>query len=52
MAYYMLPRFIQIVDELPKTETAKIRKSVLREAGVGPATWDRKAEGVRLTRLQ
>jgi crotonobetaine/carnitine-CoA ligase len=35
---YMRPRYIQIIDELPKTPTAKIRKDVLRkevEGGLG-----------------
>jgi crotonobetaine/carnitine-CoA ligase len=32
---YMRPRYIQIIDELPKTPTAKIRKDVLRKAVEG-----------------
>lgn len=31
LSRYMLPRYIRIVDELPKTPTAKIRKNVLRK---------------------
>jgi crotonobetaine/carnitine-CoA ligase len=41
MAAFMLPRFIEIVPELPKTPTQKIRKDVLRAAGVSPGTWRR-----------
>jgi crotonobetaine/carnitine-CoA ligase len=37
------PRFIDIVDGLPKTPTAKVQKSVLRTRGITPATWDRRA---------
>ena len=37
------PRFIEIVDGLPKTPTAKVQKSVLRTRGITPATWDRRA---------
>jgi len=50
MAYYMVPRYIRIVDELPKTETAKVQKAALRQVGLGPGTWDRQDAGVRLTR--
>jgi crotonobetaine/carnitine-CoA ligase len=49
MAHYMLPRFIRIMDELPKTPTAKIEKHRLRAEGVTPDTWDREAHGVKVT---
>ena len=35
------PRYIQLVDALPKTPTAKLRKQELRSRGVTAATWDR-----------
>jgi crotonobetaine/carnitine-CoA ligase len=41
---YMVPRFVEFRDELPKTPTGKIQKMVLREAGVAGA-WDREAAG-------
>ena len=50
MAYFMVPRYIDVVPELPKTPTGKIRKVPLRESGVTPTTWDREAAGVRLRR--
>ncbi len=50
MAHYMLPRYIRILPELPKTPTAKIEKHRLRAEGVTPDTWDREAEGVRVSR--
>jgi crotonobetaine/carnitine-CoA ligase len=31
MPSFMLPRFVQLVDELPKTPTGKVRKAELRE---------------------
>jgi crotonobetaine/carnitine-CoA ligase len=43
MAHFMVPRYIAVVTELPKTPTGKVRKHVLREAGVIPGTWDRNA---------
>lgn len=45
MARFMLPRYIEFVDELPKTEaTLRVLKAQLRQRGVGPDTWDRKAQ--------
>ena len=51
LPHYMVPRYIEIVDAMPRTPTNKIRKAVLRENGVGPATWDRKAAGIALKEL-
>jgi crotonobetaine/carnitine-CoA ligase len=39
----MLPRYVRLADELPKTPTAKVQKTELREAGIGPRTVDRGA---------
>jgi len=50
MAYYMIPRYITVIDALPKTATGKIQKFALREAGVTEKTWDRVAAGVKLNR--
>lgn len=50
MARFMIPRFIDMVDALPRTPTGKIRKFALRDAGVSPATWDREAAGIELMR--
>jgi crotonobetaine/carnitine-CoA ligase len=37
----MVPRYVDFMDELPKTPTAKIRKQALRERGVTATTFDR-----------
>ncbi len=50
MAHFMLPRFIRIVDELPKTPTQKIKKHLLKEAGVTDDSWDREAAGIVVKR--
>jgi carnitine-CoA ligase len=50
LAYFAIPRFVDFVDELPLTENGKVRKPVLRERGVGPATWDRERAGYELAR--
>lgn len=42
MPRFMLPRYIDVVDELPRNETTgRIRKHELRASGIGPKTWDR-----------
>ena len=50
MAYFMIPRYVDFVSELPKTATGKVQKFPLRETGVTSTTWDREAAGVRLRR--
>jgi crotonobetaine/carnitine-CoA ligase len=43
--YYLVPRYIEFLDELPHTPTGRVQKFHLRERGVTPATWDRDAAG-------
>ncbi|WP_433234349.1 AMP-binding protein [Actinomadura nitritigenes] len=38
---FAVPRYVEIVPDLPLTETGKVRKAALRERGVTPATWRR-----------
>jgi carnitine-CoA ligase len=40
---YQLPRYITVVERLPKTETHRVQKGVLRKAGVQSRTWDSRA---------
>ena len=40
MAHFMVPRYVRIVDALPKTPTEKVEKVALAARGVTPATWD------------
>jgi crotonobetaine/carnitine-CoA ligase len=50
MAHFMLPRYIRLIDELPKTPTQKVRKVLLKEDGITADTWDREAAGVVVKR--
>ncbi|MDP3867541.1 AMP-binding protein [Phenylobacterium sp.] len=50
MAHFMVPRFVRLKSELPKTPTNKIQKVELRKEGVTADTWDREAAGIRLKR--
>ena len=46
MADFMVPRYVEFVTVLPVTETGRVHKFKLREAGVGDA-WDRDRDGDR-----
>jgi crotonobetaine/carnitine-CoA ligase len=50
LPYFMVPRYVRVVAEMPRTETNKIRKVVLREQAITADTWDREAAGLRLHR--
>jgi carnitine-CoA ligase len=50
MPGFWVPRFVEYVDELPRTESHKLKKGDLREAGITPGTWDRERAGIKLTR--
>lgn len=38
---YAVPRYVELVAELPKTTTGKVRKNVLRNTPASAARWDR-----------
>jgi len=44
MAYFMVPRYIDVVDEIPRTETLRIIKTDMKKRGVTDRTWDREKE--------
>jgi carnitine-CoA ligase len=50
MPYFMIPRFVEVIPELPKTQTMRVRKYELRERGNSEATWDREAAGIAVNR--
>ena len=39
----MVPRYVEVLDALPRTPTEKVEKYRLAERGVTAATWDREA---------
>ena len=50
LSYFAIPRFVDFVSELPRTESGKVQKFKLREQGRSPVTWDREAAGIKLKR--
>ena len=47
MPRFMVPRYVDLRDALPKTPTGKILKADLRRAGLSSTTWDGDAAFVR-----
>ncbi len=50
MAYFMVPRFVRFMDQLPKTPTMRVQKVRLRQEGVTADTWDRVKAGYQVKR--
>jgi crotonobetaine/carnitine-CoA ligase len=50
MPYFCVPRYLEVVDELPKNVIGRIRKDVLRSRGLGEGAWDRETHGYVLSR--
>jgi len=44
MAFFMVPRFIDIVDDIPRTGTLRAQKTEMKKQGVTEKTWDRVKE--------
>ena len=47
MPYFMVPRYIRVLKELPKTPSSKVMKHVLRSEGVTADTWDREQHNIK-----
>lgn len=41
LPYFAIPRYVDVVDDLPRTENGKVQKYKLCERGVTPTAWDR-----------
>lgn len=50
LPYFAIPRYVEVVEELPKTATMRVQKHLLRSAGVTPATWDFESLGLTVAR--
>jgi crotonobetaine/carnitine-CoA ligase len=50
LAYFAIPRYVELAAELPLTANGKVEKFRLRERGVTARTWDREAAGVQPSR--
>ncbi|TMK16190.1 MAG: acyl-CoA synthetase [Actinobacteria bacterium] len=50
LPYFAIPRYVEVVPELPKNATLRVMKHLLRERGVTPETWDLVAMGFEVGR--
>jgi crotonobetaine/carnitine-CoA ligase len=53
LPYFMVPRYVEVLEALPKTPNEKVRKVELRRMGrdgITDSTWDREAAGVSVSR--
>jgi len=50
MPYFCVPRYLEVLDEIPKNVIGRTRKDVLRNRGLGGSAWDREAHGYVLSR--
>jgi len=48
--YFFVPRYIELVDQLPRTPTGRVQKYKLRERGVTASTWDARRAGFEVKR--
>ena len=49
MPYFMVPRYVEVVDELPKTAVGRIQKFKLKAMGNSHVTWDREKAGIKVS---
>ena len=50
MPYFAVPRYLEFIDQIPKTPSAKIQKNKLRDRGLGNTMWDRERAGYKVRR--
>lgn len=49
MPFYMVPRYVEVIDELPRTAVGRVQKFILRERAIGEGVWDFEALGFKVT---
>jgi crotonobetaine/carnitine-CoA ligase len=52
LPYFAVPRYVELVPELPKNALGRVLKHELRARGVTPATWDFEKLGLTVERGQ
>jgi carnitine-CoA ligase len=48
--HFMVPRYVRVVDDMPRGQSGKVEKHKLRQEGVAVDTWDAVTNGLRATR--
>lgn len=50
LPYYAVPRYVEIVDSLPRNAVGRVMKHLLRERGITETAWDFEALGLTIAR--
>ncbi len=50
MPYFCVPRYLEVLDDIPKNVIGRVRKDLLRKRGLGAGAWDREQHGYILSR--
>jgi crotonobetaine/carnitine-CoA ligase len=50
MPSFWVPRYVEVVDDMPRSPNGRIRKQALKSAPQGERAWDREREGIVLQR--
>jgi crotonobetaine/carnitine-CoA ligase len=48
LPHYMVPRYIEVLAELPRTPTSKLQRALMKQPAAGGSVWDRRQAGVAL----
>jgi len=51
LPHYMVPRYVQFFDKLPRTATGKLQRTTLKLVAADDEIWDRKSAGIALRDL-
>jgi carnitine-CoA ligase len=52
LPYFAIPRYVEVMPELPKNATLRVMKHVLRERGVTDQTWDFDTMGLSVDKAE
>lgn len=52
LPYYAIPRYVEVLDELPKNAVGRVMKYQLRERPTGPDVWDLEALGLSVSKAE
>jgi crotonobetaine/carnitine-CoA ligase len=52
LPYFAVPRYVEIIDALPRNGVGRVMKHKLRETGNGPNTWDFDAMGLTVSKKE
>jgi crotonobetaine/carnitine-CoA ligase len=52
LPYYALPRYVEIMDDLPRNAVNRVMKHVLKERPLGDGVWDFEGLGLSVSKEQ